>query len=58
MVGHGHHMVGAEYADVLVSECVERLWCSHLMTVEAVDVKLSGTILHLLYYMGVPDFIE
>ena len=58
MVGHGHHMIGAEHADILVSECVERLRCGHLMTVEAVDIKLCGTILHLLYYVGVPDLIE
>ena len=58
MVGHCHHMIGAEYADVLVSECVERLRCGHLMTVEAVDIKLCGAIFHLLYYVGVPNLIE
>ena len=58
MVGHGHHMIGAEHADVLVSQCIERLRCGHLVTVEAVDVKLCGTILHLLYYVGVPDLVE
>ena len=58
MVGHSHHMIGAEHADVLVSQCIERLRCGHLVTVEAVDIKLCGTVLHLLYYVGVPDLIE
>ena len=58
MVGHCHHMVGAEYADVLISQCVERLRCSHLMTLEAVDVKLCGTIRNALHNVRVPDFVE
>ena len=58
VVGHCHHLLGAEHAYILVSQCIECLRCGHLMAIEAVDVKLGGAILYLLYHVGIPDFIK
>ena len=58
MVGHCHHLLGAEYTNVLVSQCIECLWCCHLMAIEAVDIKLCGTVRYILYYVSIPNLIK
>ena len=58
VVGHGHDALGAEGLDTLVAQGVEGLRRGHLVSVEAVDVELSGAVLHVLHDVGVPDFIE
>ena len=58
MVGHCHHLLGTEHADVLVPQCIKCLRCRHLMAVQSVYIQLCGTVLYLLYYVGVPDFVE
>jgi hypothetical protein len=51
-------MVRSEHLDALVAQGVESLRTCYLVCIEAVYVKLGGTVLHVLYYVGVPDFVK
>ena len=58
VVGHRHHVVWTEHLDVFVSQRIERLWACHFMCIQAVDVQLRWSILHILHHMGIPNFIK
>ena len=58
MVWHGHHLLGTEHPNLLVAQCVKRLWRCHLMTIKAVNIELRWAVRHILHHMGIPDFVE
>ena len=58
MVGHTVDMVGTEALESSLPHTCECLWRRHLVTIEAVDVKLCGTVFNLLYDVLVPDLVK
>ena len=58
VVGHGHDMVGTEHLDVLVTKGVECLGTGYLMGIKAVNIQLGGTVLHVLYDVGIPNLVK
>jgi hypothetical protein len=51
-------MIRAETLQPPAPQPVEGLWRSNLMAIEAVYVKLCGTVGYLLYDVAVPYFVE
>ena len=58
MVGHTENLLGSETFQPTFSHAVESLWRGHLMTVEAVDIKLGGTVFNLLHHVLVPYLVK
>ena len=58
MVRHTENLFRTEAAEPPCPQALESLRTGHLMAVEAVDIKLCGTIFHLLHHVGVPDLIK
>ena len=58
VVGHGHDVLGAEHLDALVAQGVEGLRTRHLVGIEAVNIQLCGSVLHVLHHVGIPYFVE
>ena len=58
VVGHTENLVRTKTLQPTSSHTVKRLRRSHLMTIEAVYIKLGGTIVYDLYDVLVPYFVE
>ena len=58
MVGHTVDMVGTETLESSLPHACECLWRRHLMAIEAVDVKLCGTVFYLLNDVLVPNLVK
>ena len=58
VVGHTDNLLRTETAQTTLSHPVEGLWRRYFMTVETVNVQLCGAIGHVLYHVGIPDFVE
>ena len=58
VVGHTIDCLWPQTFQSTIPQSVESLWRSHLMAIEAVDVKLGRPIIDDLHHVPVPDFIE
>ena len=58
VVGHAVDVVRTETLQTTGSHAIESLGRRHLMTIEAVDVQLGGTIVNNLYDVLVPYLIK
>ena len=58
MVGHSEDVVGAESLDAFIAKRVESLRTRHLVRIQAVDIKLCGTVRNVLNDMLIPYLIK
>lgn len=58
MVGHAEDVVGPKTLQTTGTQPVEGLRTGHFVGIKTVDVKLVGTVGHVLHHMGVPYFIK
>ena len=58
VVWHAEDMVWTKALEAATAHPLKSLWAGHLVAVKAVNIQLSGSVLHYLHYMSVPYLVK
>ena len=58
VVGHTENLLRAETLESAAAHSLESLRAGHLVSIEAVNIELVGTVFHVLHHVLVPDFVK
>ena len=58
VIGHTENLLGAETLQSACTHAVESLRRCYLMTVQAVDIQLCWSVIHLLHHVLIPYLIK